>query len=140
MARRRYTPKLQAQLVLEVLTGDRKRGQIAKAYGVHPNSVELCNRRFVERGPEIFAEEKTVKECDRSTLAYVREPAYNGVAERFIQTLKEECIHLRDFETLEEDGAVIGAFIERYNNGWVHQRPGYMTPAPAREQLSRKAV
>ena len=42
-----------------------------------------------------------------------------GVAERFIRTLKEECIYLHDFETLEEAREVIGAFIERYNNGWL---------------------
>ena len=37
----------------------------------------------------------------RSTPTYVGEPECNGVAERFIRTLKEECIHLYDFETLE---------------------------------------
>ena len=31
----------------------------------------------------------------RSTPAYVGEPECNGVAERFIQTLKEECIYLQ---------------------------------------------
>ena len=41
MARRRYTPKLKAQVVLEVLEGDKTPGQVAKAYGVHPNSVGL---------------------------------------------------------------------------------------------------
>ena len=45
-----------------------------------------------------------------------------------------------DFETLEEARAVIGAFVERYNNGWLLQRYGYMTPARAREKLSRKAA
>ena len=65
MARRRCTPKLKAQVVLEVLAGDRTPGQIAKAYGVHPNSVGLWKRRFVERAPEIFAEETTVKEYER---------------------------------------------------------------------------
>ena len=39
--RRRYTAKLKAQVVLEVLAGDKKPGQIAKAYSVHPNSVGL---------------------------------------------------------------------------------------------------
>ena len=34
----------------------------------------------------------------------------------------------------------IGAFIERYNNGWLLQRHGYMTPARAREKLSRRAA
>ncbi len=75
----------------------------------------------------------------RSTPAYVGEPECSGVAERFIRTLKEECIYLHHFETLEEARAVTGAFIERYNNGWLLQRYGYMTPARAREQLSRRA-
>ena len=76
----------------------------------------------------------------RSTPAYVGEPECNGVAERFIRTLKEECIYLHDFETLEEARAVIGAFIERYNNSWLLQRHGYLTPARAREKLSRRAA
>ena len=76
----------------------------------------------------------------RSTPAYVGEPECNGVAERFIRTLKEECIYLHDFETLEEAREVIGAFIERYNNGWLLQRHGYMTPARAREKFSRRAA
>ena len=76
----------------------------------------------------------------RSTPAYVGEPECNGVAKRFIQTLKKECIYLRHFETLEEARAVIGAFIERYNNGWLLQRHGYKTPACAREKLSRRAA
>ena len=75
----------------------------------------------------------------RSTPTYVGEPECNGVAERFIRTLKEECIHLHDFETLEAR-AVIGAFVERRNNGWLLQRHGYMTPARAREKLSRSAA
>ena len=62
------------------------------------------------------------------------------VAEHFIRTLKEECIYLHNFETLEEARAVIGVFIERYNNSWLFQRHGYMTPARAREKLSRKAA
>ena len=64
----------------------------------------------------------------------------NGVAERFIRTLKEECIYLNDFETLEEAREVIGAFVERYNRGWLLQRHGYLTPALAREKLSRRAA
>ena len=76
----------------------------------------------------------------RSTPAYVGEPECNGVAERFIRTLKEECIYLNDFETLDEAREVIGAFVERYNSGWLLQRHGYLTPARAREKLSRRAA
>ena len=35
---------------------------------------------------------------------------------------------------------VIGAFIERYNNSWLLQRHGYLTPPRAREKLSRRAA
>ena len=74
------------------------------------------------------------------TPAYVGEPECNGVAERFIRTLKEECIHLHDVDNLEEARGVIGAFIERYNNGWLLQRHGYLTPARVRQKLSRRAA
>lgn len=65
MARRTYPAKLKAQVVLEVLTGEKTPGQVAKAYGVHPNSVVLWKKRFVERAPELFAEGETVKEYER---------------------------------------------------------------------------
>ena len=38
MAKPRYPPKLKTQVVLEVLAGDGTPGQVAKAYGVRPNS------------------------------------------------------------------------------------------------------
>jgi putative transposase len=76
----------------------------------------------------------------RSTPAYVGEPECNGVAERFIRTLKEECLYLHDFESLEEARHEIGAFIERYNRGWILERHGYMTPAQVRQKLTRKAA
>ena len=33
---------------------------------------------------------------------------------------------------------MIGAFVERYNNSWLLQRHGYLTPAQAREKLKPK--
>ena len=46
MARQRYTSKLKAKVVLEVVAGDKTPGQIAEVYGVHPNSVGLWKRRL----------------------------------------------------------------------------------------------
>ena len=76
----------------------------------------------------------------RSTASYVGEPECNGVAERFIRTLKEECLYLHDFESLEEAREVIGEFIETYNRGWLLERYGYRTPAEVRRELTRKAA
>jgi len=76
----------------------------------------------------------------RSTPSYVGEPECNGVAERFMRTLKEECLYLHDFKSLEEARAVIEEFIERYNQGWLLERHGYRTPAEARREFTRKVA
>ena len=62
---KRYSPKLKFQVVLEVLSGEKTPGQVAKAYGVHPNSVSAWKRAFLEKGPEIFARDGTVAEYER---------------------------------------------------------------------------
>ncbi len=75
----------------------------------------------------------------RPTPSYVGEPECNGIMERWIRTLKEECLYLHDFATLEEARRVIGAFIERYNQAWLLERHGYRTPAEVRRALTRQA-
>ena len=68
----------------------------------------------------------------RSTPAYVGEPECNGIMERWIRTLKEECLYLHDFESLEQAREIIGEFIQRYNEQWILERHGYRTPADVR--------
>jgi transposase-like protein len=65
MARKRYSPKLKFQVVLEALNGEKTPGQIAKQYGIHPNSVGLWKKQFLERGPELFAQDDSVQEYER---------------------------------------------------------------------------
>jgi len=65
MAKKRYSPKVKFQVVLETLTGEKTPGQIAKQYGIHPNSVGLWKKEFLERGAELFSEDGTVQEYER---------------------------------------------------------------------------
>jgi len=65
VARKRYSPKLKFQVVLEALTGEMTPGQIAKQYGIHPNSVGLWKKQFLERGAELFAQDDSVQEYER---------------------------------------------------------------------------
>lgn len=65
VARKTIAPKLKFQIVLEALTGEKTPGQIGKLYQVHPNSVGLWKKAFLERGPEIFARETTLIEYER---------------------------------------------------------------------------
>jgi len=64
--------------------------------------------------------------------SYVGEPQCNGVIERFIRTLKEQCLYLHRFASLAEAKTIIGEFIARYNTEWLIERLGYRTPAEAR--------
>lgn len=72
--------------------------------------------------------------------SYVGEPQCNGVAERFMRTLKEQCLYLHQFHTLQEARAVIAAFITRYNTEWLIERLGHRTPAQARAAAAQKAA
>jgi len=70
-----------------------------------------------------------------SSPAFVREPEGNGVAERFIRTLKEQLLWVRTFETVEELRVALLEFKERYNRGWLCERHGHQTPAAVRAAL-----
>jgi transposase len=63
--RRTYTPKLKFQAALEVLTGSKSVAQVARAYGVHANSVGLWRKTVVERGPELFSQDTAVADYER---------------------------------------------------------------------------
>ena len=76
----------------------------------------------------------------RPSPSYVGEPECNGIIERWMRTLKEECLYLHDFATLDEARQVIGAFIKRYNQQWLLERHGHRTPAEVRRTLTSQAA
>ena len=72
--------------------------------------------------------------------SFVREPEGNGVAERFIRTLKENLLWVRTFKTIEELRAELVAFARRYNETWLVARHGYKTPARVREEQTMPRI
>ena len=60
--------------------------------------------------------------------------------ERFNRTLKEPCVYLHSFESLELARALIGAFIERYQHEWLIERLEHRKPALARVDATRRAA
>jgi len=69
--------------------------------------------------------------------SFVREPEGNGVAERFIRTLKENLLWVKTFDTIEELRAALVEFAHHYNETWLVARHGYRTPAQVRADQSR---
>jgi putative transposase len=76
----------------------------------------------------------------RSSPAFVGEPECNGLIERFMRTLKEECVYVTRFRSLEHARQVVADFIGRYNREWLLERHGYMTPAEVRESFTQMAA
>ena len=58
-------------------------------------------------------------------------PQQNGMVERVIRTLKEQCAHRHRFETQQHAMRVIGDWISFYNHRRPHQALGMKTPAQA---------
>ena len=76
----------------------------------------------------------------RSTTSYVAEPECNGVSERFVKTLKEQCLWLHAFDTVEDVLKALATFKETYNQGWMVAKHGYRSPVRARERLLARAA
>ncbi len=74
-------------------------------------------------------------------LPFVRAPEGNGCAERLIQTLKENLLWVRTFDTIEHLRQALFDFRRRYNEEWIIQRHGYKTPAQIRaDQIKLPAI
>ena len=69
-----------------------------------------------------------------SSPSFVREPEGNGVAERFIRTLKENLLWVRSFATIEALRLALLAFKRTYNEQWMLEKYDYRSPAQVRRE------
>jgi putative transposase len=58
-------------------------------------------------------------------------PQQNGMMERLIRSLKEQCVHRQRFESLAHASRAIGDWIQFYNNKRPHQALDMKTPTEA---------
>jgi transposase InsO family protein len=74
-----------------------------------------------------------------SSPSFVRQPEGNGVAERFIRTLKENFLWVHTFDTIEDLRRGLREFVAHYNATWLVARHGYRTPNQVRAEQRRLA-
>ena len=74
-----------------------------------------------------------------SSPSFVRQPEGNGVAERFIRTLKENFLWVHTFDTIEDLRRGLQEFVAHYNATWLVARHGYRTPNQIRAEQRRLA-
>ena len=65
-----------------------------------------------------------------SSPSFVREPEGNGVAERFIRTLKENLLWVRSFDTIEALRLALLEFKRTYNEQWMLEKYHDSKPRP----------
>ena len=75
-----------------------------------------------------------------SSRSFVRQPQGNGVAERFIRTLKEQLLHGRVFARLQDLREELDRFAELYNERWLVQKHGHKTPNQVRAEQNKRAL
>jgi len=63
--------------------------------------------------------------------AFLGEPETNGCAERWIRTLKEQCLWAELHDTIDQVRQAVSGFVDRYNTSWLIQRHGHRTPKEA---------
>ena len=73
------------------------------------------------------------------SFAFIEQPQTNGVAERFIRTLKEQVIHGRVFQNLNEVSKAVRCFVDTYNREWLVEKNGFTSPRQARAQWLAQA-
>jgi putative transposase len=60
--------------------------------------------------------------------AFLGEPETNGCAERWIRTLKEQCLWAQLHDSVDELRQAVAGFVETYNAQWLIGRLGHRTP------------
>ena len=65
-----------------------------------------------------------------ASFAFVGEPETNGVIERFFRTLKEQIVHGRIYQTIDDVRDAVRNFFELYNAQWLIEKNGLRSPAP----------
>ena len=110
-------------------------------------TLKPLKETFCHSVPEIHHSDQGVQYLSRAYITTLEEhgveisvaqrgrPWENGYAERLIRTLKEEEVHLNDYQSITEARDRIGHFITQvYHQKHPHSALGYLTPIEFQQQ------
>ena len=133
-------------LLMDVFTRIIKAWQIRQHLG-QSLTLKPLKEAFCHSVPEIHHSDQGVQYLSNAYITTLEEhgveisvahrgrPWENGYAERLIRTLKEEEVHLNDYQSITEARDRIGQFITQvYHQKRPHSALGYLTPVEFQQQ------
>ena len=134
-------------LLMDVFTRIIKAWQLSQHFN-QSLTLKPLKAAFCHSVPEIHHSDQGVQYLSKETyittleehgveisVAHRGRPWENGYAERLIRTLKEEEVHLNDYQSITEARDRIGHFITHvYNLKRPHSALGYLTPIEFQRQ------
>ena len=133
-------------LLMDVFTR-RIRGWQVSQHLTQPLTLRSLEQALDRSVPEIHHSDQGVQYLSNTYISTLRDhgieisvarrghPWENGYAERLIRTLKEEEVHLNDYDDIHEARDRIGHFIEHvYHQKRPHSALGYLTPMEFEQQ------
>ena len=134
-------------LLMDVFTRMIRGWQIGPHLNTSLTLKPLQEALFESGSPEIHHSDQGVQYLSTAYLSTLKEhgikislahrgcPWENGYAERLIRTLKEEEVHLNDYEDITQARQRIGQFITQvYHQKRPHSALGYLTPIEFQRQ------
>ena len=109
---------------------------LTEQYGCVAKDVARGLKLRMDHGPQ-YTSEHFVNQVRywgiTTSFAFVSKPETNGVAERFMRTLKEQAIHGRIFRTVQDVREAVADFIELYNQQWLLEKNRGRSPREMRQ-------
>jgi transposase len=68
-ARRQFSPEFKFQVVMDFLTGRKRRVEILREHELSDSTLERWCKQFQERGPQVFAEESRLNSDEEERVA-----------------------------------------------------------------------
>lgn len=110
--------------------------KLIESFGAPSNVPEGVDLR-TDHGPQYTGADCNAL-CTRwrvaHTYAPVGRPTGNAVVERFIRTLKEELVWLRDWNSADELRAAVATWLDHYHHRRPHQALNWQTPIERRAE------
>jgi putative transposase len=109
---------------------------LSEQYGCVSKDVARGLKLRMDHGPQ-YTSEHFVNQIRywgiTTSFAFVSEPETNGVAERFMRTLKEQAIYGRIFRTVQDVREAVRDFVELYNDQWLLEKNRGRSPREMRQ-------